>query len=117
MNRFLICTLLIFSTACEQKELGESLNSAQSQAQAALDHLKSQNLDQQALAELEKLNTFEYVVKSFSDKLSDTELSTELATLGKEGWECFNVSQASENYRVWCKRRPKTYLRYLNPVL
>ncbi len=63
--------------------------------------------------ELEKLSTFEYKVEDFNKSMSAANIESSLKTLGKDRWECFQVLEFDEKIRVFCKRLPKTYLRYI----
>ena len=63
--------------------------------------------------ELNKLSAFEYHVAEIKRDLSIEELEKELSALGLERWECFEIEQLEKSYRIFCRRRPQTYLRYI----
>ena len=63
--------------------------------------------------EVEKLFTFEYKVSEFDINSDSGKLEEELTALGKDMWECFDIIPSEKTIKVFCKRRPKTYLRYL----
>lgn len=64
-------------------------------------------------AEIEKLHSLEYKVLEIDGKLGAPELETAFADLGKERWDCFHIEERGESLRVFCKRNPKTYLKYI----
>lgn len=72
------------------------------------DDLKNMTTD-----EFSKLHAFEYKIAEFPRDKSAGELEDELTALGKERWECFEVEALEKQYRLFCRRRPETYLRYL----
>ncbi len=72
------------------------------------DDLKSLTTD-----EVNKLFSFEYRVVTLEKKLNTEELETALAALGVERWECFDIDAYEDKYRVFCRRRPQTYLRFI----
>jgi hypothetical protein len=63
--------------------------------------------------EFKKLATFEYKVTEVPRVASALELEAQLALLGADRWECFQIDPAETHYRIFCRRRPETYLRYL----
>jgi predicted nucleic acid-binding Zn-ribbon protein len=70
-------------------------------------------LSDQAQDEVKKLSTFEYLVKTYSNQTSDSDLQAEFTKLGQERWECFEILPVANELRVFCSRRPETYLRYI----
>jgi len=66
--------------------------------------------------EVEKLFVFEYLVSDAPPQSSTAELQETLTKLGQERWECFHIERTAETLRIFCKRRPKTYLRYIPRV-
>lgn len=85
--------------------------------QKTIENLKSRvsttELDSLANQEVEKLFTFEYTVKELPIESTGTEINETLSELGLERWECFHVEEKTTFIRLYCKRRPKTYLRYV----
>lgn len=69
-----------------------------------------------AQGEVEKLFVFEYKVVEFQMDLPASELQESLTLLGRERWDCFHVEPQELSNRFFCKRRPKTYLRYIPRV-
>ncbi len=98
------------------------VNSLQEQFSKFLDQVysKQKPLSEKAQKEIEKLFTFQYKIVEYSDSLSAAELEKKLNKLGKERWDCFYVSHIKKNnqgkIRIFCKRKPKTYLRYVPRV-
>jgi hypothetical protein len=78
---------------------------------------RSDELQKSATEEVEKLFTFEYHVAEFPIEEKKDVLNDELAKLGKERWDCFHIEPRKEVIRLYCKRRPKSYLRYIPKVL
>ena len=60
--------------------------------------------------EYEKLFRIDY--KIFNIPL-DHNLELNLNALGKERWECFHIAEGEDSYQLSCRRRPKSYLKYL----
>lgn len=67
-----------------------------------------------AIEEIEKLFSFEYRVASLPSNSSSDVVESNLKLLGKDRWECFHVDKTKDTIEIYCKRRPKTYLRYMN---
>lgn len=67
-------------------------------------------------AELEKLHKLEYKVIDLAGSDSTEELEKQLAELGKERWDCFYVQPIPDKLRFFCKRNPKTFLKYIPRV-
>ncbi len=74
---------------------------------------QADQLSDQAQDEVKKLSTFEYLVKTYPNTTSDSDLQAEFTKLGQERWECFEILQVADQLRVFCSRRPETYLRYI----
>ncbi len=93
------------------KSISKFIDQASSKvSQVAPDPGKVSELTQD---EISKLFTFEYKVVELDAALSSKELELKLSELGKEMWECFSVAPVDSTLKVFCKRRPKTYLRYI----
>lgn len=88
-------------------------------AKQVLDELKltidasRRGVQETTVAELEKLHSLEYKVLEIDGKLATVDLETAFADLGKERWDCFHIEERAESLRVFCKRNPKTYLKYI----
>lgn len=97
------------------EELGRKLDGLVQQAEQQVrraPEVKEQVTDA-AGEEVEKLFTFEYRVFDLPRDAAAPEVENRLATLGADRWECFHVEPLATELRVFCKRRPKTPLRYL----
>lgn len=110
---FAICALALTLIGCDQNS--GDLSKLEQEARSLLkgvseDHKKVQDA---TTKEVEKLFTFEYKVFDFSMEASSGEIEKKLSEGGREGWECFAVHEKRPNLRFFCKRRPKTYLRYV----
>ena len=101
----------------DSSELFKTLDRQLSDLKKGLKDSMGQNdLDHRASSELEKLFTFEYKVVDLPSKASSVDLEKKLKKLGAERWECFSIRQISDKIQIACKRRPKTYLRYIPRV-
>ena len=58
------------------------------------------------------MESWEYKIISVDGK-SDDEKTTELNKLGKNGWECYHVSDRGEAEKFYVKKRRESYLRHL----
>ena len=72
-----------------------------------------EELEKKTTEEISKLSTFEYKVAEFKSNITNEELQTKLEELGQERWDCFHVERQTFTLTFFCKRRPKTYLRYI----
>lgn len=113
-----------FSAACDQasdisKSLPgrEQLDSAMHEAGKLYDQTiqpGAESAQKGATEELEKLFRFEYkVVTLTADQEDDQKLEAYLNQLGQDRWECFSIERMMGELRLYCRRRPKTYLRYI----
>lgn len=66
--------------------------------------------------EIEKLHALEYRVEEIPWSSEIDELNQRLAELGRDRWDCFHLERAFDVNRIYCKRRPKSYLRYIPRV-
>ncbi|RIL12388.1 MAG: hypothetical protein DCC75_00585 [Proteobacteria bacterium] len=94
-----------------KRELDQSLESAKRK----IDELtpSKERISSETSEEFAKLNRFEYKVVEFDKSLPAAELESKLGELGNEAWECFHITTGEKILTVFCKRRPKTYLRYV----
>lgn len=116
LHRLALLFLLLSLLACERNtkdEVKKHLNNA-------IEELKTQSED--PLKEVEKLYQLEYTVRSFPLSTTSVEFESALRRLGEQRWDCFHVERtvqtSTEGDRevkllVFCKRFPKTYLRYI----
>lgn len=115
-HRLALLLLLVSPLACERntkEEVKKHLNNA-------IEELKTQSED--PLKEVEKLYQLEYTVRSFPITTTSVEFESALRRLGEQRWDCFHIERTvqttTDNKRevkllVFCKRFPKTYLRYI----
>ena len=117
-RHFILLLIACVLSACQQvdneslRELADELQVTLKQAKAGVQSLteKGQSLTTE---ELEKLFIWEYRVEEVKVQTSSAELQTLLAELGRERWECFAVTVHGEQLRLYLKRHPRSYLRYL----
>lgn len=97
------------------EQISDELSAALEKASRKVSEIapSGEQVKQSATGEVEKLYIFEYKVAEFSLDATAGEIESELNSLGKERWECFASERTEKNLRVMCKRRPKTYLRYI----
>lgn len=118
----LAAAIMLILSACEppineneldqlKRELDQSLESAKRK----IDELtpSKERISSETSEEFAKLNRFEYKVVEFDKSLPAAELESKLGELGNEAWECFHITTGEKILTVFCKRRPKTYLRYV----
>jgi hypothetical protein len=106
---FLISVLLL--TACEDSD--KTINQLTKGITEIKEQIATGKIEDTANEEIDKLHTFEYKVLEFSLITSSLEIEQKLAQLGQDRWECFSVEVIQTSIKVFCKRKPKTYLRYL----
>ena len=58
------------------------------------------------------MESWEYKIHSFDDA-SDKQKSDELNSLGKQGWECYHVSDIGTIQKFYLKKRKESFLRHL----
>jgi hypothetical protein len=73
----------------------------------------AKQLTGEAEKQLEKMFVFEYKVAEVDRRQSAEALQKDLDALGTERWECFHMEPKDQKLLVFCKRHPKSYLRYL----
>lgn len=114
-----IAIIFLLFTACDNSKDLEALKSdlektIEETTTAIKEMTKdSDKIDDLASEEVEKLFNYEYTVKDYDSSLSAEEFEVNLKALGKDRWICFHIEKEIKYYRVFCRRRPKTYLRYL----
>lgn len=117
---FLIIFALIFS-ACQSPEtnrIQEVLEDFKASLKDAKRSVEDNTPDTKKIKtgtaeEVEKLFSFEYKVEEYPNKAGAKDLQSKLEALGQERWECFYIQEVGTKLRVYCKRRPKTYLQYI----
>lgn len=77
-----------------------------------------EQIEQMAREEVDKLRKVEYRVDEIPASASSQEIEMRLARLGSDGWDCFHIQTAhtDETLKIFCKRRPSSYLRYLTQI-
>ncbi len=124
-----LCTLLglcILLSGCDPdtkepsldslaQNVGKILGAAKDGAEQLAPHGKK--LTDNTLDEVEKLSALEYKVKDLDASSSARQIQAELELLGKDRWDCYQISHLQDVTRLYCKRMPKSYLRYLLPAL
>lgn len=93
------------------KDLQDTLRSAQK----SISNMGSEG-SEVATEEIAKLFTFEYKVVELQKGMDSSEIESTLASYGKQRWDCFHVEPTEASLRFYCKRRPKSYLRYIPRV-
>ena len=58
------------------------------------------------------MESWEYTITSFAQE-SDEEKTEKLNTLGKNGWECYHVSDVGATQKFYLKKRKESFLRHL----
>ena len=124
--RVMVIVFIIFASlmlcACEAKEtqdLSNQLDKVIEQTKEAVEKLapKGTEITKFGADEIEKLFTYEYKVVDIKAHASIAEIQAELDLLGMERWEVFHVVNMPNASRLYCKRRPKSYLRYVVPSI
>lgn len=122
-GRIKILALVIITIICcacdsgsgAKKELDKlqgDLNALLSQAKQQLEPHKEQ-VESYTKGELDKLFQLEYEVREIPLESEISELRTVLTELGAQRWDCFHVERDVRNLRIFCKRKPKSYLQYI----
>lgn len=122
----LIAALVPFLSGCndpkQQQQLDEvvrGLQDAIGRAAESMDGIApaAKDVSQMTGEELSKLYSWEYVVKEFNWDTPTEKMNEELVALGRDRWECFATVNEASKTRIFCKRRPETYLKYLSHVV
>jgi hypothetical protein len=66
-----------------------------------------------ATDEVQKLFRWEYKVTDLPAEYGSAEIEVYLNGLGMDRWDCFRVEPVQGTFRVFCKRPPKSPLRYM----
>lgn len=100
-------------------QLGAGLSSGVEAAKGALDGASSgiapyaEDIQRFTLAELEKSHAYEYLVLDISQSVGADDLQDQLKPVGRDRWDCFQIVPIGERLRVFCKRRPQSYLQFI----
>ncbi len=110
-------------TACQQQpayqEMKEELSKNLSEINSTISkgyQQKEEQLSNLANSEIEKLHAVEYHVFELGKDETTAQHQEKLNEIGKERWDCFFIDKTSEFHRVYCRRTPKSYLRYLSRI-
>ena len=91
-----------------------TLDGALNGANKALNRITGSELSTRSTEEVQKLFQFEYFVEDIPLDLDAEEMQIRLQDLGKKRWDCFNMEHVAKgSIRVFCKRRPDSYLQYM----
>lgn len=94
--------------------LTKHLGSALEDANSAITNFSTKKLGNPPSEEVEKLFRYEYLVKDMPLNLSDKEMEENFQSLGRDRWDCFHMEHVTRgSIRIFCKRRPKSYLQYM----
>ncbi len=113
--KVLFLAVLLTSCKSESKNVSNITEQVKKTVNEAVEKLQKVTPQVQSLTteELEKLFTFEYQITEISADTSTHELEAKLQQLGKARWECFHIERAGTQTRLYLKRRPESYLRYI----
>ena len=114
MRTHLYLLPLMLLPACKDSapQVPEGVSKAWEQARSAVDKI-SPEVQQRTSGEVEKLFVFEYHVEDIESGRSADELKERLTALGRDRWDCFHIEPQEQGLRVFCKRNPKTFLKYI----
>lgn len=120
------CIFLLSLSGCKEEHggseqfsrLSEDLKETLKDAKRAVAGLAPDTsaVQQKTNEEIEKLFRFEYKVEELAKEAPAGEIEASLARLGSDRWDCFHVESTPASLRLFCKRMPRTYLRYLTHV-
>ncbi|RMD84185.1 MAG: hypothetical protein D6808_07420, partial [Candidatus Dadabacteria bacterium] len=102
------------SSTQDDSRLDKQVMRALDRAEKALKSFRKRDKSLESLAknEVEKLFKIEYKVAEVrSQDIGD--INHALAQLGAKRWNCFYVERSGASYRLFCKRKSRSYLRYL----
>jgi hypothetical protein len=106
----IIC--LIYCTGCDSNpEISRTVDKVKN----SLSEITGEN-QKIASKEVEKLFIYEYQVLDLPLTASADVIQANLSNLGKERWNCFQIDRNKTNINIICKRRPKSYLRYVTNI-
>jgi hypothetical protein len=120
MNKksLLLLLLVILLTSCEHVEKvtsnGDKIAKRLAQ-DLGLSETDPGEIEKLARDEVDKLMQVEYRVEEVPANISGSILEKKLTTLGEDRWDCFGVHLSADgsHLKILCKRKPKSYLRYL----
>ena len=120
----LIASTLLFSCSDpeQQEKLGEAIRGIQKTLSDATEKLTEAapapgEVKSIASEELAKLSAIEYRIVDFDEDVPAAEMQNMLARLGNERWDCFSTATIGRKIRVFCRRRPESYLRHVQRIL
>ena len=122
--RFLafLLSIALWLPGCENRDTKQQLSQLSADLKHTLDEAKqavsdlapdTSKLSARTNEEIEKLFRFEYKVEELDIKSSREALEEALVKLGLDRWDCFHLESNATALRIFCKRMPRTYLRYM----
>jgi hypothetical protein len=128
MNKYLLSILLAGICGCQQsseiaaksaeapaESAGTSWQDTFNSATEELDNRRKAVQDA-AANELDKLVTYEYHIAELDREATTESIEARLGELGKERWDCFHIDPGVKTLRIFCKRAPKTVLKFIPRV-
>ncbi len=111
----LVLPLVLASCKSPAPEVTDEVQKKWEAAKSKISSLapEAEALQEKAGGELDKLFVFEYRVEEIQRNASKDEMEEILGRLGKERWDCFHIQPEGDALRLFCKRNPKTYLKYI----
>lgn len=114
LSKVLVLCSLVAIGGCKQVQESDDVRALTKQLKDTLGEYTPSTED--TTKEVEKLFTYEYQVLSFERDTKPTAIQESMAGAGAERWDCFHVEERDEDLLVFCKRQPKTMLRYIPRV-
>lgn len=123
MKSVLIALFITFSlVACESGTNSEALQKIANEMNKTLEQTKESlrsvtspqgSLQQRTSEEVSKLFSIEYKLEELPNTSTTKAVEDRLTSLGKERWDCFHIEPRALGIRIYCKRVPTSYLKYL----
>jgi hypothetical protein len=114
--------ILLFAALASCKDQDNSdINKVASQIEDLVVDAKNQiseitpKIQKMTSDEIGKLFSFEYRVVDVYGSVKEIEAA--LNEFGKDRWECFSITQDGEQHRLYLKRHPSSYLRYVPRIV
>jgi len=105
--------------SASDEDVEKKLDEVVGQAKSLFNELRSKTggtkgISDLAQDEVSKLMSVEYRVIEIDDVGDTKHFDYILNNAGQDRWDCFDVEKIAERhkYRFFCKRKPKSYLRY-----
>ncbi len=120
-NLLLLLPIFMLQVACDRvtdetiQQVSEGVTQTVNSAKEGIESLKP-HIQTRTSEEFEKLFIFEYKVKELPIAATSASIEAELTLLGSDRWECYAVQTFDDHLRLFLKRRPESYLRYIPRV-